>query len=72
MLGEGLRAVDEEGLQAVLGASPEGVGLYRKFGFVETRTTEWKLWEYEGGEGMGRTKHVVMWRPSREEKEPLS
>jgi hypothetical protein len=49
----------------VLGASPEGYGLYERYGFKETGMMELKLWEYEGGEGMGSTSHGVMHRAAR-------
>jgi GNAT superfamily N-acetyltransferase len=55
--------VDEAGLQAILGASKDGIGLYRKHGFVDFEVTDFKLWEYEGGEGMGVDRHVIMHRP---------
>ncbi|KAG9235063.1 acyl-CoA N-acyltransferase [Amylocarpus encephaloides] len=64
MLSEGLKEVDRRGLQCVLGASPEGAGLYEKIGFKEVGSMELKLWEYEGGEGMGMTRHGVMHRPA--------
>ncbi|TVY55155.1 hypothetical protein LCER1_G004432 [Lachnellula cervina] len=60
LLAEGLGKVDELGLQCVLGASPEGVELYRRFGFEEVAARELKLWEYEGGEGMGVTRHCEL------------
>jgi ribosomal protein S18 acetylase RimI-like enzyme len=65
LLDEGLREADRRGLQSMLGASPYGIGLYRKHGYVEFATEEHKLWEYERGEGMGAVKHVVMHRPPR-------
>ena len=55
---------DEAGLQAILGASPDGIGLYRKYGFVDFEVTDFKLWEYDGGEGMGIARHVIMHRPA--------
>jgi len=57
LMKEGLEEVDRLGLQCVLGASPEGEGLYKKFGFEEVKVMELKLWEYEGGEGMGVARH---------------
>jgi ribosomal protein S18 acetylase RimI-like enzyme len=65
LLEEGLREVDEAGLQAVLGASPDGEGLYKKFGFKEFEIMDIKLWEYEGGEECGIARHVVMHRPAK-------
>lgn len=64
LLEDGLREADVQGLQVVLGASPEGIGLYRKYGFVDFEVMDLNLWEYEGGEGMGTARHVVMHRPS--------
>lgn len=49
----------------MLAASKEGLGLYKKFGFVEFETMVLKLWEYEGGEGFSMNNHVVMHRPAR-------
>lgn len=63
MLEEGLREADRRGLQSILGASPYGIGLYRRHGYVDFEAMEFKLWEYERGEGMGLAKHVVMHRP---------
>ncbi|EPE28552.1 Acyl-CoA N-acyltransferases (Nat) [Glarea lozoyensis ATCC 20868] len=62
LLSEGLKEVDALGLQCVLGASPEGYGLYERYGFKEVGMMELKLWEYEGGEGLGETRHGVMRR----------
>jgi hypothetical protein len=64
LLEDGLREVDALGLQAVLGASPEGLGLYKKYGFVDYEVMDFNLWEYEGGEGMGVARHVIMHRPA--------
>lgn len=64
LLEDGLREADAQGLQAVLGASPDGIGLYRKYGFVDFEVTDFNLWEYEGGEGMGVNRHVIMHRPA--------
>jgi hypothetical protein len=61
---DGLRKADEAGLQTVLGASPFGIGLYRRYGFVDYETMDIKLWEYEGGKGMGTARHVIMNRPA--------
>lgn len=65
LLEEGLRELDEAGLQCVLGASPEGLGLYKKHGFVEVEKRRWNLWEYEGGEGCGVVVHCIMHRPAK-------
>ncbi|KAL2071676.1 hypothetical protein VTL71DRAFT_12911 [Oculimacula yallundae] len=65
LLESGLREVDKLGLQCVLAASKEGVGLYERFGFVETHRMSLRLWEYEGGEGLGEEMHVVMRRPAK-------
>jgi ribosomal protein S18 acetylase RimI-like enzyme len=63
LLEDGLLEADARGIQAVLGASPEGIGLYRKYGFVDFEVMNLNLWEYEGGEGMGVARHVIMRRP---------
>lgn len=62
LLEQGLSFADQKGLQTVLGASPWGIGLYRKYGFVPVHSQDIRLWEYEGGEGMGETRHVIMRR----------
>jgi ribosomal protein S18 acetylase RimI-like enzyme len=64
LLEDGLKRADEAGLQAVLGASPEGIGLYRRYGFVDFEIMDFKLWEYEGGEGLGTARAVIMHRPA--------
>ncbi|KFY25514.1 hypothetical protein V493_04607 [Pseudogymnoascus sp. VKM F-4281 (FW-2241)] len=64
MLEEGLREADKQGLQSVLGASPFGIGLYRRHGYVDFEAMKFKLWEYERGAGKGVAKHVVMHRPA--------
>ena len=61
---EGLKRADEAGLQTVLGASSHGLGLYKKYGCVEGKVVDLKLWEYEGGEGLGVTRHVFLRRPA--------
>ncbi|KAI6710856.1 acetyltransferase [Diplocarpon mali] len=66
LLEQGLREVDEAGLQCVLAASKEGLELYKRFGFVEYETMSLKLWEYKGGGGLGEDHHVVMHRPAKE------
>lgn len=65
LLEDGLRETDAQGLQSVLGASSAGIGLYRRYGFVEFKVIKLNLWEYEGGEGMGVEEHVIMHRPAR-------
>ncbi|KAG0652075.1 hypothetical protein D0Z07_1173 [Hyphodiscus hymeniophilus] len=64
LIEDGLKVADEAGLQAVLGASDQGIGLYKKHGFGEDVVVDLKLWEYEGGEGLGVTRHVYMHRPA--------
>ncbi|ESZ96505.1 hypothetical protein SBOR_3127 [Sclerotinia borealis F-4128] len=71
LLTQGLQLADEKALQVVLGASPWGIGLYRKFGFVEVHVMDIRLRDYVGGEGMGGTSHVVMWRAARGEEEDV-
>jgi ribosomal protein S18 acetylase RimI-like enzyme len=61
---EGLKVADEAGLQTILGASDQGIGLYKKYGCVECVVLDLKLWEYEGGEGLGVTRHVFLHRPA--------
>jgi GNAT superfamily N-acetyltransferase len=61
-----LRETDELRLQAVLGASREGRGLYKRYGFRDYEVMELKMWEYEGGEGMAIEEHVIMHRPVKE------
>lgn len=41
----------------MLGASPEGEGLYGRFGFEVVERRELRLSEWEGGDGMGVTTH---------------
>lgn len=65
LLEDGLKEADELGLQCVLGASPEGLGLYKKHGFSEFKNMSLNLWEYEGGEGMGVVDHCIMHRPAK-------
>jgi hypothetical protein len=62
LLSEGLKEVDAKGLQCVLGASPEGYALYERYGFKEVGMMELKLWEYDGGGGLGTSTHGVMHR----------
>lgn len=47
----------------MLASSKEGLGLYKRFGFVEFEKMRLRLWEYEGGEGFEGDDHVIMWRP---------
>ncbi|RDL37592.1 uncharacterized protein BP5553_05025 [Venustampulla echinocandica] len=65
LLEAGLKEADAGALQCVLGASPEGEGLYRRYGFKQVMNMDLKLWEYEGGEGLGTTTHGVMHRPAK-------
>lgn len=62
-----LKEADELGLQAVLGASKEGRGLYKRYGFVDFEIMELRMWEWEGGEDMQGVveEHVIMHRPAR-------
>ena len=60
----GLKVADEAGLQVVLGASDQGIGLYKKYGCVEVERMHLKLWEYAGGEGLGVTTHIFLRRPA--------
>lgn len=59
---DGLKVADDAGLQVVLGASDQGIGLYKKYGCVEVEVLDLKLWEYEGGQGFGVTTHVFLHR----------
>jgi ribosomal protein S18 acetylase RimI-like enzyme len=65
LLDAGLREADDAGLQCILGASPEGQGLYKKYGFVEFEQMSLNLWEYDGGEGMGVVNHCIMHRRAK-------
>ena len=65
LLEDGLKFADSRGLQCVLGASPEGLGLYKKYGFVVVEELSSNLWEYKGGEGFGVIKLCVMHRPAK-------
>jgi GNAT superfamily N-acetyltransferase len=64
LLEDGLKRADEASLQTVLGASPFGLGLYQKYGFVGFETRDINLWEYEGGKGCGVNRTVMMHRPA--------
>jgi len=68
LLEDGLREADKMGLQCVLGASPAGLSLYKKHGFVEFEKMSLNLWQYEGGEGMGVVEHCIMHRPANTRK----
>jgi GNAT superfamily N-acetyltransferase len=57
---DGLRVADEAGLQVILGASTQGVGLYKKYGRVEIYVMKTNLWEYEGGEDLGVTTNSML------------
>jgi hypothetical protein len=59
-----LKEVDRRGLQCVLGASKEGRGLYKRFGWVDYEVMVVDLEEY-GGVGFGFDEHVLMNRPGR-------
>ncbi len=63
LLAEGLKEVDTSGLQCVLGASPEGRNLYKRFGFEDFSIKVLHMSRFEGGEGMEDDEHVVMHRP---------
>lgn len=72
LMEQGLAEADRLGLQCILGASPEGEGLYERYGFRLVEVMGFKLWEYEGG-GEERMKgniarHVVMRRPPQVDK----
>jgi ribosomal protein S18 acetylase RimI-like enzyme len=60
---DGLKIADAAGFQLVLGASDQGVGLYKKYGRVEVEIMHLDLREYEGGEGLGVTTKVFLHRP---------
>lgn len=62
LLKEGLDEADQAGLQCVLGASPEGLSLYKKYGFAEFQDMSLDLKDYEGGQGMGFVHHCIMHR----------
>lgn len=64
LLRDFLNEADRTGLQAILGASDDGLGLYLKNGFTEFEVMKLKLWEYERGEGMGIARHAIMHRPA--------
>ncbi|PQE04702.1 hypothetical protein CJF30_00004477 [Rutstroemia sp. NJR-2017a BBW] len=66
LLEEGLKIADERKTQVVLGASKYGLGLYKRYGFEELIVMEVDLEAYEGGQGMGRETHAIMWRGARE------
>jgi hypothetical protein len=47
-----------------VGASDQGLGLYKKYGCVEVDVMKTNLWEYYGGEGLGVITHVMLHRPA--------
>jgi GNAT superfamily N-acetyltransferase len=57
-----MEEVDREGLPAYLESSEMGKPLYKRFGFEEVRTTEFKLEKYGGH---GSEKNTVMLRAAR-------
>jgi hypothetical protein len=65
---QGLAEADRLGLQCILGASPEGEGLYERYGFRLVEVMGFKLWEYGGGSEVEEqmkgkiARHVVMRR----------
>jgi ribosomal protein S18 acetylase RimI-like enzyme len=59
---DGLKIADEAGLQIVLGASDQGVNLYKKYCCVEVEIMDLNLWEYKGGEGLGVTRIFFLHR----------
>ncbi len=67
LLAEGLKEVDALGLQCVLGASPEGRNLYKRFGFEDFSIHVLHMSRFEGGEGMEDDEHVVMYRSPKEQ-----
>lgn len=74
LFAEGLRVADEAGLQVILGASDQGIGLYKKYGCIEVGIFEVNLWEYEGGQGLGVATNHILHRPavSRKSAQPWS
>jgi N-acetylglutamate synthase-like GNAT family acetyltransferase len=65
LLEYGLREADAAGVQTVLVASQAGEPLYKSQGFVEYEVISLTLSEYEGGEGKGIVRQVIMNRPAR-------
>ncbi|RDW95052.1 hypothetical protein BP5796_00815 [Coleophoma crateriformis] len=63
LMKEFMGEIETKNVQAVLGASKEGLGLYEKFGFERIKEMDFDLEKYSAGEIKGREKHVVMWRP---------
>lgn len=49
-----------------MGASPEGFGLYTKYGFVVVKYAKIELGEYGDGEIKGIMEHRIMYRRARE------
>lgn len=70
LLYQGLAEADNIGLQSILASSPDGEGLYKRFGFKEYKVMRLNLRKYVGGEqlrgddGDGIVRHVVMHRPA--------
>jgi hypothetical protein len=60
-----LKEVDDAGVPAVLGASPEGEGLYRRYGFEEVVVMNFDLRDYGGTPEMGVEQHMIMRRPAK-------
>jgi GNAT superfamily N-acetyltransferase len=60
-----MEEVDQEGILAYLESSEMGKPLYKRFGFEEVRTTEFRLEKY-GGSGV--EKNTVMLRKARSKK----
>lgn len=67
LMEDGLKEVDCLGLQVAHGASQQGLGLYKKYEYVELETKDINLSEYEGGEGMGSDKHSIVYRPAHKQ-----
>lgn len=60
-----LEETDEMGLQAVLGASKFGRGLYKKYGFRDYVVESLVMSQYERGQGMEDDEQVIMHRLAR-------
>lgn len=59
------REVDEAGMSAILAASPEGLGLYKRCGFEEVIVMKLDFKKYGGTEDMGIGYHIIMKRPAK-------
>jgi len=57
-----LARADAEGRRAYIEASAKGVGLYRKFGWRECDEISVDLGRFEGFEGVGVVRSVLMMR----------